>query len=160
MYFPERIWPRLVPKGSVMVSIFGPGGEQAYGVLSNLSEGGAQFVTGVAFESGSRVLLRIGFDPEEPFSTAAEVIWMRDESDAKHKQSYVHGVKFRIEDPEHRAALSEILESRDFVHPVLPGEPAARGLDGVLSDLGDELEELGDKLGGARLGAPKSGRER
>ena len=138
-----------------MVSIYGPGGEQAYGVLSNISVGGAQFLTGVTFESGCRVLLRVGFDPEVPFSTAAEVIWIRDESDAEHKASFVHGVKFRIEDPEHRAALSAILESPEFAHPVLPGAPAPRGLDGVLSDLGDELEELAERLEGAQLGPGK-----
>ena len=43
-YQPERLWPRLVPKGSIMVSVYGPDSSQAYGVLGNVSEGGAQFV--------------------------------------------------------------------------------------------------------------------
>jgi hypothetical protein len=146
-YFPERVWPRLVPKGSVMVSVYGPSSEQAYGVLSDISEGGAQFVAGVLFDTKSRVLLRIGFNPEEPFSTPAEVMWTRDESDAKHKANYVHGVRFRIEDPEQRERLKAILTSPEFARPIVPGAPRqAGGLSNVVHDLADELVELGDRI--------------
>lgn len=146
-YFPERIWPRLVPKGSVMVSIYGPKSEQAYGVLSDISIGGAQFVAGVLFEPGHRVLLRIGFDPEEPFSTPAEIMWTRDESDVKHKSNFVHGVRFRIDDPEQRARLEAIVTSPEFVTPVVPGKPRpSAGLDNIVRDLSEELTELGDRI--------------
>jgi hypothetical protein len=146
-YFPERIWPRLVPNGSVMVSVYGPTSEQAYGVLSDISEGGAQFVAGVLFEPGSRVLLRIGFNPDEPFSTPAEIVWTRDDSDSKHKSNYTHGVRFKIEDPEQRARLRATLMSPDFVAPVVPGAPRKReGLDTIVRDLGEELSELGDRI--------------
>lgn len=146
-YFPERVWPRLVPKGSVMVSVYGPQSEQAYGVLSDISEGGAQFVAGVLFDTKSRVLLRIGFNPDEPFSTAAEIVWTRDESDAKHKANYVHGVRFRIADPEQRERLRGILQSPEFAPPVVPGAAReATGLSGVVRDLADELVELGDRI--------------
>ena len=146
-YFPERVWPRLVPKGSVMVSVYGPESEQAYGVLSDVSEGGAQFVAGVLFETKSRVLLRIGFNPEEPFSVPAEIVWTRDESDAKHKANYAHGVRFRLEDPEQRERLCAILRSREFVAPILPGAPReGPGLSDVVRDLSDELVELGDRI--------------
>ena len=147
-YFPERIWPRLVPAGSVMVSIFGPDGEQAYGVIANVSEGGAQVVAGVCFESGSRVLLRIGFDPSEPFATPADVVWVRDESDDKHKSSYVYGVRFRIKDPEQKARLREILQSPSFEPPVLPSQqaPTTVGLDNMMDELGEELGKLGEQL--------------
>ena len=146
-YFPERIWPRLVPKGSVMVSVYGPSGEQAYGVLSDISEGGAQFVAGVLFEPGSRVLLRIGFNPDEPFSTSAEIVWTRDDSDAKHKANFSHGVRFQIDDPEQRARLRAVLMSPDFVAPVVPGQTQQKeGLDTLVRDLGEELIELGDRI--------------
>ena len=146
-YIPERIWPRLVPKGSVMVSVYGQSSEQAYGVLSDISEGGAQFVAGVHFEPGSRVLLRIGFNPDEPFSTPAEIVWTRDESDPKHKSNHTHGVRFRIEDPEQRARLREILLSPEFVAPVLPGSSKTEGgLDRLVRDLSNELVELGDRI--------------
>jgi len=146
-YRPERIWPRLVPKGSVMVSVYGPTSEQAYGILSDVSEGGASFVAGVLFETTSRVLLRIGFNPEEPFSTPAEIVWTRDESDAKHKSNYVHGVRFRIEDPEQRERLRAILMSPEFARPIVPGAPReVPGFSEVVRDLSDELVELGDRI--------------
>ena len=131
-----------------MVSIFGPDGEQAYGVIANVSEGGAQVVAGVPFESGARVLLRIGFDPSEPFATPAEIVWVRDESDEKHKASWVYGVSFRIKDPEQRERLREILLSPSFEQPVLPGQPTptAAGLDNMMNDLGDELSDLGERI--------------
>lgn len=146
-YQPERMWPRLVPKGSVMVSVYGPNSEQAYGVLSDISEGGAQFVAGVHFEPESRVLLRIGFDPDEPFSTSGEIIWTRDESDAKHKSNFTHGVRFQITDPEQLARLQSILMSPDFTAPIVPGAPRRQvGLDKVVHDLSEELNELGDRI--------------
>ncbi|GMR23901.1 MAG: hypothetical protein BMS9Abin37_2377 [Acidobacteriota bacterium] len=131
-----------------MVSIFGPDGEQAYGVIANVSEGGAQVVAGVSFESGSRVLLRIGFDPSEPFATPADIVWVRDESDETHKSSYAYGVQFRIKDPEQLARLREILENPSFEQPVLPGQQAnpAVGLDSMMNDLGEELGKLGERI--------------
>ena len=146
-YFPERVWPRLVPKGSVMVSVFGPASEQAYGVLSDVSEGGAQFVAGVLFDTNTRVLLRIGFNPDEPFSTPADIVWTRDESDARHKANFAHGVRFRIEDPEQRDRLRAILTSPQFQRPIVPGAPrTAPGLGEVVRDLAEELVELGDRI--------------
>lgn len=130
-----------------MVSVYGPTSEQAYGVLSDVSEGGASFVAGVLFEMESRVLLRIGFNPDEPFSTPAVVVWTRDESDARHKANYIHGVRFRIEDPEQRERLRAILMSPEFAPPIVPGAPGqALGLSGVVRDLADELVELGDRI--------------
>jgi PilZ domain len=146
-YFPERTWPSLSHKGSVMVSIYGPKSDQAYGVLSDISTAGAQFVAGALFEPGSRVLLRIGFDPDEPFSTPADIIWLRDESDAGHKSNFVHGVRFRIDDPEQRERLRAILTSPDFITPVVPGKSrSATGLDSMVRDLSDELTELGERM--------------
>jgi len=131
-----------------MVSIFGPGGEQAYGVIADVSEGGAQVVAGVCFESGSRVLLRIGFDPSEPLATPADIVWVRNVSDDKHKSSYVYGVRFRIKDPEQLARLREMLESPSFEQPVLPGHEATTtvGLDNMMDELGDELGKLSDRI--------------
>ena len=146
-YFPERTWPRLVPKGSVMVSVHGPSSGQAYGVLSDISEGGAQFVAGVLFDTNSRVLLRIGFNPEEPFSTPADIVWTRDESDARHRANFAHGVQFRIEDLEQRERLRTILTSPEFGSPIGPGaHRTAPGLGEVVRDLAEELAGLGDRI--------------
>lgn len=72
----------------------------AFGILSDISVGGAQFLARLSFEPGSCMLLRIGFDPDPPFSTSADVMWIRGESDAKRESSFAHGVRFRIEDPD------------------------------------------------------------
>ena len=124
-YQPERVWPRLVPKGSVMVSIYAPDGSQSYGVISDVSLGGARIVAGVGFQAGASLLLRIGFDPDAPYSTSSRVVWCRDESDEKHRASFSHGVRFLISDPEQVERLRAILESPDFEQPVIPGQPAA-----------------------------------
>jgi hypothetical protein len=130
-----------------MVSIFGPDGEQAYGVIANVSEGGAQVAAGIQFESGARILLRIGFDPNEPFATPADIVWARDDSDARHKSSYVYGVQFRLSDPEQLQRLRDLLSSPTFEHPVFPGQaPTTEGLDNMMTDLGDELSKLSEKI--------------
>ena len=129
-----------------MVSIFGPNGVHAYGVITNVSEGGAQIAAGVVFESG-RVLLRIGFDPAEPLLSPADILWVRDDSDARHKSSYVYGVQFRFSDPEQKQQLREILTSPSFEQPVLPGQsPTTSGLDKMMNELGDELGKLGERM--------------
>jgi hypothetical protein len=130
-----------------MVSVYGPSSDQAYGVLSDISEGGAQFVAGVLFDTNTRVLLRIGFNPDEPFSTPADIVWTRDESDARHEANFAHGVQFRIEDPEQRDRLRAILTSAEFERPIVPGSfRTAPGLDEVVRDLAEELVELGDRI--------------
>ena len=124
-YRPERAWPRFVPNGSVTISIYGPDGKQAYGVITDVSVGGAKIVAGVGFPSGASLLLRIGFDPDQPYSTSGQVIWCRDESDATHDASFSHGVRFMPSDPEQVERLRAILESPDFEQPVLPKQPVA-----------------------------------
>jgi len=132
-----------------MVSIYGPESEQAYGVIADVSAGGAQVVAGIHFAPGSRVLLRIGFNPDEPFVAPSEIVWSRDESDEKHRASFVHGVRFRIADPEQQERLRAILQSPEFRQPILPGQAAApsAGLDGMMHELGDELGKLGERIG-------------
>ena len=93
-----------------MVSIYGPDGNQAYGVITDVSVGGANIVVGVGFQAGASLLLRIGFDPDSPFSTSGEVVWCRNESDEKHRASFSHGVRFLISDPEQIDRLRAILE--------------------------------------------------
>ncbi len=108
-----------------MVSIYAPDGSQSYGVITDVSLGGAKIVAGVGFQVGASLLLRIGFDPDAPYCTSSRVVWCRDESDDKHRATFSHGVRFLISDPEQVERLRAILESPDFAQPVLPGEPVA-----------------------------------
>jgi hypothetical protein len=135
-----------VPDNAVMVSIY-VGMEQAYGLLANISEAGACVVSGVNFEPGSKVLLRVGFDTEgEPFSSEARVIWSRDESESEQKATFVIGLKFDMISEEQQALLEEVLARPGF-KPVVPGKPAMNeGLDAMMMELGDDLDELGAKI--------------
>lgn len=147
VYYPERKWPRLIPENAVMVSVF-QGGEQAYGLIANLSEAGACVVAGVHFEPGKNLLLRIGFDPEgTPFTTQAAVVWSRDESESAKKPTFVHGIKFVLISEEQRAELKNILSEPDFHAPVIPGmSSTSSGLDEMMIDLNEDLNELGDRI--------------
>jgi hypothetical protein len=129
-----------------MVSVYGPDSGQTYGLLSDISEAGAQFVAGVLFDTKSRILLRIGFNPEEPFSTPAEVVRTSDGGAAKHEPNYSHEVRFRFEDPEQRQRLRTLLESPEFARLRKPGASRqAAGLSNAIRDLADEVADLGDR---------------
>ncbi len=146
-YRPERLWPRLVPAESVMVSIFGPG-QKAWGLIANVSLAGACIVSGVEFRPGTEVLLRIGFDPDDPFTSQAKIVWTRDESESNKKPTFVHGVKFLLVEEDQRRELKDILSRPGFVTPRIPGAPSVEGggLDGMLVDLNDDLDELGARI--------------
>jgi hypothetical protein len=146
VYSPERKWPRLVPDNAVMVSIY-VGTEQAYGLLANISEAGACVVSGVDFESGRKVLLRIGFeDGREPFSSEAKVIWSRDESESEKKATFVLGLRFYLISDEQQLLLKEVLARPGF-KPVVPGKASmSDGLDAMMMDLGEDLDELASKV--------------
>lgn len=150
LYNPERQWPRLVPANAIMVSIFS-GLEQAYGLLANVSEVGACFVSGVRFEPGSSILVRIEFEAKgKPFSSQAKVVWSRDESKPNKPASFVYGVKFAKVTEEQMAELKAVLNHPKFQKPVVPGksEQESGELDKMMVDLSEDLEELGSKVRG------------
>jgi hypothetical protein len=122
--------------------------EQAYGLLANISEAGACVVSGIDFEPGSKVLLRMGFDANaEPFSTEAKVVWSRDESESEKKATFVLGLRFDMISEEQMALLKEVLARPGFKLHV-PGKPAVGdGFDSMMMDLGDDLDQLGSKVG-------------
>lgn len=121
VYTPERKWPRLVPANSIMASIYA-GVEQAYGLIANISESGACVASGIAFKTGSKVLLRIGFEPEkEPFTTEAKIVWSREGTESKQNPTFYHGVEFNLSTEEQRKELHLILSRPNFEAPVIPG---------------------------------------
>jgi len=147
VYFPERVWPRLAPAGAVMVSIFS-GAQQAYGLLANISAAGACVVSGVHFQPGTKVLLRIGLDRDAPFSTESKVVWSRDQSQSNRKPTFYHGLHFTMMSHEKRSELLAIVSGPDFHAPAIPGQPPEEnGLDAMLIDLNEELDRLASKLG-------------
>lgn len=147
IYAPERKWPRLVPANAVMASVYA-GKVQAYGLIANISEDGTCVVSGVHFEPGSKILLRIGFDNEKPFSTEANVVWSRDETESNSQPTFVHGVKFVMISDEQRTELKMILGRPGFQPPVIPGKPSDRGsgFGDLVVDLSEDLDQLGAKV--------------
>ncbi len=150
IYSPERQWPRLVPDNAVMVSIFS-GTDQAYGLIANVSEVGVCIVSGVHFEPGSSILVRIEFQAQgKPFSSQAKVVWSRDETPPNQPASFVHGVTFIQMTEEQLVELRMVLNHPKFKKPVVPGksELDSGELDEMMIDLNEDLENLGLKISG------------
>ncbi len=116
-YLANRQFPRLVPQNSIPVSIHDGEHGQTFGLITNLSEGGASFDSGVAYAAGSKILLRISFDREaEPFVTEARIAWSRkaEGSNANPSVRFLHGVKFANMEEDQRSELQTILNRPEF----------------------------------------------
>jgi len=112
-YLANRQFPRLVPQNSIPVSIHDGQHGQTFGLITNLSEGGASFASGVTYPSGAKILLRIRFDSDaEPFVTEGTVAWSREEEGKK--KGFVHGVKFSILEEEQVKQLRTTLQRPEF----------------------------------------------
>ena len=112
-YLANRQFPRLVPQNSIPVSIHDGEHGQTFGLITNVSEGGASFASGVAYSPGAKILLRISFDRDaEPFVTEAAVAWSREEDG--NKKGFVHGVKFSILEEEQIKQLHVTLQRPEF----------------------------------------------
>jgi Tfp pilus assembly protein PilZ len=118
----HREFPRLVPHESIDVSIANDRNEQAPGAIVNISEGGASFSTAVPFRVGSNVLLRISFDPDNPFVTEARIAWSReaDGSNADPSFRFLHGVKFANMEEDQRGELQTALRRPEFKAVFIP----------------------------------------
>lgn len=137
-YFPPRQWPRLVPTGSVSISI-DCSGSQTRGMLANISDAGACVVCSGHFERGSRFVVEIEIDSDKPpLTTEAEVVWSRDETEAIGVSTFVHGINFLMSD-EQKVELRAILKRPDFRPPIVPD--AMYGGAGVLHRLMGKLNE-------------------
>lgn len=152
IYSPERQWPRLVPTNAVMVSIFS-GVDQAFGLLANVSEVGVSIVSGVHFEPGSSILVRIEFEAQgKPFSSQAKVVWCRDETPPNQPASFIHGAAFVHMTEEQLVELKMVLNHPEFQKPVVPGKSKADSgeLEEMMVDLNDDLEGLSTKISGEK----------
>jgi Tfp pilus assembly protein PilZ len=119
----NRQFPRLVPQGSIAVSIHDSSHGETFGSITNISEGGASFATGVSYAVGTSVLLRIRFDHgAEPFVTEGQIVWSSEEEGRSGSESFVHGVQFSRLEEEQMVELRTILKRPEFkvvFHPDL-----------------------------------------
>ena len=124
-YLANRQFPRLVPQNSIPVSIHDGQHGQTFGLITNLSEGGASFASGVSYPSGAKILLRIRFDSDaEPFVTEGTVAWSREEEGKK--KGFVHGVKFSMLEEEQLKELQTSLQRPEFQVVFRPHREFAR----------------------------------
>ncbi len=112
-YLANRKFPRLVPQNSIPVAIHDVQHGQAFGLITDISEAGCSFDTGISYAAGSTILLRISFDRDmEPFVTEANVMWSTQQEAGK--SSFVHGVKFSRLEEEQLKTLYAILQRPEF----------------------------------------------
>ena len=121
-YLANRKFPRLVPQNSIPVAIHDGQHGQAFALITDISEAGCSFDTGVSYAAGSTVLLRISFDREvEPFVTEANVMWSTQRE--ARKSGFVHGVKFSRLEKEQLRTLHAILQRPEFQVAFRPSSP-------------------------------------
>ncbi len=121
-YLANRKFPRLVPQNSIPLSIHDGQHGQAFALITDISDAGCSFDTGVSYAAGSTVLLRISFDREvEPFVTEAKVVWSQQQEGSK--SGFVHGARFsRLEEVQLKT-LYAILQRREFEVVFRPSMP-------------------------------------
>jgi Tfp pilus assembly protein PilZ len=74
---PERASARFVPRRSVTVAFEGPDNPTAYGVVANISEGGACVWTDARLEVGQHLTLELSFAREpRPVPAQGRVVWI------------------------------------------------------------------------------------
>jgi hypothetical protein len=73
---PERSAVRVVPRNPITVALQEAGTPFAYGVVANISDGGACIWTDAELQSGRRVSLRLSFSRgSQPLDEEGVVVW-------------------------------------------------------------------------------------
>jgi hypothetical protein len=157
-----RISRRFAPRNSVTVAIQEQEDPFAYGIVTNISPSGACLVTAKPLPTGSKVHLQVSFYQQaDLFVTDARVVWSRDdrrslEKDDPLKGFIIHGVEFSGLPTNQRARLLHMLDSPDFQ---LVYSPNNGEFDSLMSELGDDLKQLGSKFTRETGGKESKGQE-
>lgn len=131
-YLADRKFPRLVPQNSIPVAIHDGQHGQAFGLITDISEAGCSFDTGVSYAAGSTILLRISFDRDvEPFVTEAKIVWSQQQEGST--SGFVHGARFSRLEEEQLKTLYAILRRPEFQIVLRPS--MSEGPDGEESNL-------------------------
>lgn len=104
----ERASARFVPSRSVMVAFEGRDKPRAYGVVANLSDGGACVWTDARLEAGQQVALSISFArASRPVPAEARVVWSAPDTGAGARRYGVEWDPNTPEAPHLRRLISE-----------------------------------------------------
>ncbi|HXK12348.1 MAG TPA: PilZ domain-containing protein [Vicinamibacteria bacterium] len=89
----ERSAVRIVPRNPITVALQEAGAPFAYGVVANISEGGACIWTNARLEPGRSLALRLSFPKgSQPVQADGVVIWVEAES-----QTTAEGLRYGIQ---------------------------------------------------------------
>ena len=141
---PTRAWKRLAPQQAVTVAVHERNTPVAYGIVSNISEGGVCMLTDQHFAFGKSVDLKISFyRRSELFETAAHIVWVKT-VEGTQGNARLHGLRFEALSDMDRHFLQEVLGSADFraVADALSGGE----FEDLLGELQTDLDRLGRKL--------------
>lgn len=141
----SRAWPRLAPQHAVTVAVHERNIPVAYGVVSNIGEGGVCMVTDQHFAFGKSVDLKISFYRRtELFETSANIVWVKTPPGTPPGEARFHGLRFETLTDIDRHFLREVLSSADF--RVMSDPLTGREFEDLLDDLRSDLDRLGRKL--------------
>jgi Tfp pilus assembly protein PilZ len=94
----ERANARFVPRRSVTVAFEARDKPRAYGVVANLSDGGACVWTDARLEAGQQVSLAVSFArTSRPVAAEARVVWTGPETGSATRR---YGVQWDTKSPE------------------------------------------------------------
>ena len=137
---------RRAPRQAATVAVFRSGQKLAYGVLSNVSVGGACVVTDSTLPPGTEVNLKVSFfQNPELVELGARVVWCRRESSSEKgfEGLQLHGVKFTPMSAVLKAKLHALLSSIDFVDVY---QPKATEFEALQNSLTSEFNQLAIRM--------------
>jgi uncharacterized protein (TIGR02266 family) len=98
---------RIVPRSPITVAIQDGGVPFAYGVVANISEGGACIWTDVSLEPGHDVDLRLSFPRgSQPLDARGVVVWCEPRGDESSRR---YGLQWRDRSPARMARLKTVI---------------------------------------------------
>ena len=141
----KRVLHRLRPRGVVSLAMYqGEKIPPAYGILSDISEGGVRVHSDRILAQGQELQLRIQFESEkELFETAGRVAWTQlARGDDSLLGGSLSGIALELPSRESEFWLRRLLIAPEFEEP----DGASRDYDDFISSLRPYLERVGDYL--------------
>ena len=103
----QREAVRIVPRSPITVAIQDAGVPFAYGVIANISEGGACIWTDVSLEPGHDVSLRLSFPRgSQPLDAQGIVVWCEPRGDERSRR---YGLQWRDRSAARLARLKTVI---------------------------------------------------
>jgi len=150
----KRSLNRLRPRGVVSLAVYqGDRIPPAYGILSDISEGGIRIHSDRILAQGQRLQLRIQFESElDLFEAAGRVAWTRPATgDDSLLGGSLTGIQLSLPSLESAYWLRRLLAAPEFEEP----SSQSRDYDDFLASLRPYLERLGDYMAALGLRSKK-----